>query len=175
MPRYPWLEWAFAYDYSRHYCDSGWATFDYPFARWAEEEGFRLDFLTQYDLHGDPGCLEPYRVAVIVGHDEYWSWQMRDAVDAFVDGGGNVARFAGNFLWQIPLDCAKHLLRLIDQRFAGHEPLDRDRGVDDDHERKSRNISRVVPVAGGSNLSCLRRATTSRRRSSASRSTNRSR
>ena len=104
MPRYPWLEWAFAYDYSRHYCDSGWATYDGPFVRWAETEGYRLDFLTQYDLHADPGCLEPYGVAIIVGHDEYWSWQMRDAVDGFVDGGGNVARFAGNFFWQIRLE-----------------------------------------------------------------------
>ena len=29
---------------------------------------------------------------------------MRDAVDSYVDGGGHVARFAGNFLWQIRLE-----------------------------------------------------------------------
>ena len=28
---------------------------------------------------------------------------MRDRVDAYVDGGGKVARFAGNFLWQTRL------------------------------------------------------------------------
>lgn len=28
---------------------------------------------------------------------------MRDAVDAYVDGDGNVARFAGNFMWQTRL------------------------------------------------------------------------
>lgn len=29
---------------------------------------------------------------------------MRDAVDSYVDGGGNVARFAGNFLWQTRIE-----------------------------------------------------------------------
>ena len=31
---------------------------------------------------------------------------MRDAIDAYVDSGGRVARFAGNFLWQIRLQDA---------------------------------------------------------------------
>lgn len=31
---------------------------------------------------------------------------MRQAVRKFLDGGGNVARFAGNFLWQIRMDIA---------------------------------------------------------------------
>ena len=104
MTRYPWLEWAFAYNYSRHYPDSGWETYDHPFVQWAETEGYRLDFLNQYDLHADPTCLEPYSVAIIVGHDEYWTWEMRDAVDNFVDGGGNIARFAGNFFWQTRME-----------------------------------------------------------------------
>jgi hypothetical protein len=42
--------------------------------------------------------------AIFVGHDEYWSAPMRNAVDAHVAGGGKVARFAGNFLWQIRLE-----------------------------------------------------------------------
>ena len=31
-----------------------------------------------------PGLLDPYRLVLSVGHDEYWSWGMRDAIDAFV-------------------------------------------------------------------------------------------
>jgi hypothetical protein len=104
MPRYPWLEWAFAYDYCRHYCDSGWAQYELPFVEWAEKEGYKFDFLTQYDLQERPGCLEPYSVAILVGHDEYWSWEMRDAVDSFVENGGNIARFAGNLQWQIRVE-----------------------------------------------------------------------
>ena len=104
MPRYPWLEWAFAYDYCRHYADAGWAMYDLPFVEWAEGEGYQFDFLTQYDLHESPDCLDPYRAAVIVGHDEYWTWEMRDTIDQFVNAGGKLARFAGNFLWQIRLE-----------------------------------------------------------------------
>ena len=37
-----------------------------------------------------------------VGHDEYWSWGMRDAVEGFIERGGNVAFFSGNTVyWQV--------------------------------------------------------------------------
>ncbi len=103
-PRYPWLEWAFAYGYSRHCRDAGWATYDRPFARWADSEGFALEFLTQHDLHEDPDCLREYDNAVLVGHDEYWTKEMRDAVDAHVDRGANISRFGANFLWQVRIE-----------------------------------------------------------------------
>ena len=103
-PRYPWLEWAFAYGYSRHFRDAGWATYDRPFAHWAERAGYALEFLTQHALHHDPSCLAPYTNVVLVGHDEYWTAQMRDAIDAHVDRGRNVSRFGANFLWQVRLE-----------------------------------------------------------------------
>ncbi len=43
---------------------------------------------------------------VIVGHDEYWTAEMRDTMDAYIDAGGHVARFGGNFMWQIRLEDA---------------------------------------------------------------------
>jgi hypothetical protein len=63
-----------------------------------------IDVLTQYDLERDSKILEPYSCAAIVGHDEYWSWVMRDTLDAWVDRGGRLARFAGNFMWQVRLE-----------------------------------------------------------------------
>jgi hypothetical protein len=51
-----------------------------------------------------PGLLDRYRCAVIVGHDEYWSWEMRDAVDRFVENGGHLVRLGGNFLLQVRLE-----------------------------------------------------------------------
>ena len=37
-----------------------------------------------------------------VGHDEYWSWGMRDALDAHIAAGGNAAIFSGNTcFWQV--------------------------------------------------------------------------
>jgi hypothetical protein len=103
-PRYEVYEWARLRGYSRHHADAFWATFERPFVVWAEEQGYELDYLTQDDLHRTPGVLDGYACAIFVGHDEYWSWEMRDAVDAFVEGGGRVARFAGNFLWQVRLE-----------------------------------------------------------------------
>ncbi|MFK0270446.1 N,N-dimethylformamidase beta subunit family domain-containing protein [Pseudomonas asiatica] len=103
IPRHEVYEWAHAHGYSRHHADAFWATYERPFTLWAEQHGYALDFLTQWDLHLDPACLDDYSCVVIVGHDEYWSWEMRDAMDAYLERGGNLARFAGNFVWQIRL------------------------------------------------------------------------
>lgn len=103
VPRYDSYEWARFNGYSRHHADAFWATYERHFVVWAERAGYRLDYLTQTDLHQDPHALAGYSCAVVVGHDEYWTWAMRDVVDAFVDGGGGFARFAGNFQWQVRL------------------------------------------------------------------------
>jgi hypothetical protein len=103
-PRYPHMEWAYANGYSKKYMSSGWASFERHFMLWAQREGYELDIISQTDLHYRPELLEGYSCIALVGHDEYWSWEMRDAVDAYVERGGRVARFAGNFMWQIRLE-----------------------------------------------------------------------
>ncbi|MDU8927364.1 DUF6605 domain-containing protein [Alisedimentitalea sp. MJ-SS2] len=104
MVRYPYMEWAYAYGYSKKYASAGWASYERHFARWAEGEGYEFDVIALHDLHTDPDLLKRYACAVFVGHDEYWSAEMRDAVDGYVKGGGKVARFAGNFLWQTRIE-----------------------------------------------------------------------
>jgi len=104
VPLYPVIDFAFAHGYSKWFSNCGWATYERPFVVFAEENGFQLDYATQLDLHSDPDLLSGYRCVVIVGHCEYWSWEMREAIDRFVERGGNVARFAGNFCWQIRLE-----------------------------------------------------------------------
>ncbi|MEV7431407.1 N,N-dimethylformamidase beta subunit family domain-containing protein [Nocardioides sp. NPDC092400] len=103
VPRYDSYEWARFNGYSRHHADAFWATYERSFVVWAEEAGYELDYLTQVDLHQDPTALDGYSCAVVVGHDEYWTWEQRDVVDAFVERGGGFARFAGNFQWQVRL------------------------------------------------------------------------
>ena len=104
IPRYPPIEFAYARGFTKWYANAGWATYERGFATWAERNGYRLDYACQQDLHDDPELLAPYRCVVFIGHDEYWSWEMREAVDRYVDRGGHVARFAGNFFWQIRLE-----------------------------------------------------------------------
>ena len=100
-PRYPHMEFARARGVSKKYASSGWAAFERPFALWCEGQGIALDFATQHDLHR--GMPEGYDRVLIAGHDEYWTWEMRDHLEGFVDAGGQVARFAGNFYWQTRL------------------------------------------------------------------------
>ena len=81
---------------------SGWHNWERRFVEWAETEGFTLDFAIGSDLEFHPEVLEGQRLMLSVGHDEYWSWGMRDSVDAFVEGGGSWAIFSGNTcFWQV--------------------------------------------------------------------------
>ncbi|WP_348640478.1 N,N-dimethylformamidase beta subunit family domain-containing protein, partial [Mesorhizobium sp. M2E.F.Ca.ET.154.01.1.1] len=90
--------------YSKKYASAGWATYDRHFSVWTERNGYRVDMATQHDLHLLPDLLDRYRCAVIVGHDEYWSWEMRDAIDRFVERGGHLVRLGASFLWQVRLE-----------------------------------------------------------------------
>lgn len=102
--RYLHTEWTYANGFSKKYASAGWASYERHFVQWAERQGYTVDVATQHDLHADPDILTKYKCVVFVGHDEYWSWEMRDAVDAYVNNGGHVARFAGNCTWQIRIE-----------------------------------------------------------------------
>lgn len=69
------------------------------FYRWLARRGYRVDYCSNLDLHGRPEILDDYRLLVCAGHDEYWTKEMRDAVETFIAGGGNVAFFCGNTCW----------------------------------------------------------------------------
>jgi hypothetical protein len=84
---------------------AGWFNWERRFVRWAEANGHRIDYLTSLDLHEGPDALDPYRLYLSVGHDEYWSWEMRDTVEGFVGRGGNAAFFSGNTaFWQVRVE-----------------------------------------------------------------------
>ncbi|MEM7272214.1 MAG: N,N-dimethylformamidase beta subunit family domain-containing protein [Actinomycetota bacterium] len=98
------------YQAGNHYplwtASSGWHNWERRFARWAESAGVALDYATNADLDPavwpGPGLLDGRRLLLSVGHDEYWSWGMRDTVDRFVAGGGNLAVLSGNTcFWQV--------------------------------------------------------------------------
>ncbi|TJV20434.1 MAG: hypothetical protein E5Y16_30775, partial [Mesorhizobium sp.] len=103
-PRYPMKEWAFANGFGQYYGAAGWAQFDRHFVVWAEKEGYALDMITQTDLHYRPELLDAYPCVTIVGHDEYWTREMRLSIEAYVKRGGRLARFGANFMWQIRLE-----------------------------------------------------------------------
>jgi hypothetical protein len=54
------------------------------------------------DLEDRPDVLQGFALVVSVGHDEYWSWGMRDTLEDHVAAGGNCAFFSGNSVcWQV--------------------------------------------------------------------------
>ena len=89
-------------DHSYWSCAAGWANWERLFVSWAERNGFAFDYATSLDLATDPSILEPYELYLSVGHDEYWSASMRDAVEGWVESGGFAAFFSGNTaFWQV--------------------------------------------------------------------------
>lgn len=81
---------------------SQFARWELPFIQWAEANGYALDYCVNSDLEFRPDLLKHYKLILSVGHDEYWSSPMRDNLEAFIAGGGNVAFFSGNTCcWQV--------------------------------------------------------------------------
>ena len=84
---------------------AGWAGQERRFVRWAEASGIELGYATNADLEQHPDVLGGCRLLLSVGHDEYWTWGMRDTAEDFVARGGNVAFLSGNTCyWQVRID-----------------------------------------------------------------------
>lgn len=66
---------------------------------WLEQNGYAVEYATTYDLHFHPELLDHYDVAMIVGHSEYWSWDMRQRVKEFLARGGRFISLSGNTMW----------------------------------------------------------------------------
>jgi hypothetical protein len=66
------------------------------FIRWMEKSGYDVTYSTDLDTHTDGSRLLSYRGFVTVGHDEYWSKPMYDAVVSARDAGVNLAFFSAN-------------------------------------------------------------------------------
>ena len=63
---------------------------------WLHTNGYALEYASLVDLHTHPSILDPYQCLLFGPHTEYWSKEMRDQVEAFVQRGGNVMSLSGN-------------------------------------------------------------------------------
>ena len=74
-------------------------------ARWLESGGYDVSYATNVDVDRDPNLLISHKAFLSVGHDEYWSWNMRDNVESARDRGVNLGFFSGNAsYWQVRLE-----------------------------------------------------------------------
>src|SRR5882724_10968741 len=79
----------------------GFLLFDQSFLAWLDQS-YEVDFGANHDLHAEADPLAGYSLFLSLGHDEYWSAEMRDRVESFVEAGGNAAFFSGNTCyWQV--------------------------------------------------------------------------
>jgi hypothetical protein len=72
---------------------------------WLERQGYDLSYMSDIDVHENPGELLNHKAYLSIGQDEYWSKEERDAVVRARDRGVGLAFLAGNDVyWQIRLE-----------------------------------------------------------------------
>jgi len=58
---------------------------------WLERQGYDLSYISDVDLHETPAQLLDHRAYLSLGHDEYWTKEMRDGVEHARDRGVGLA------------------------------------------------------------------------------------
>jgi N,N-dimethylformamidase beta subunit-like, C-terminal len=74
---------------------------EYNLVRYLEREGYDVTYVTDVDTHERP-VADGSLVFLSVGHDEYWSWEMREHVEAARGHGVHLAFLGADACyWQI--------------------------------------------------------------------------
>jgi len=74
---------------------------EYNAVRFLEREGYDLTYVTDIDTH-QRAVAGSARIFLSVGHDEYWSWQMREHVESARNRGVHLAFLGADAcFWQI--------------------------------------------------------------------------
>jgi len=98
-----------------------------PVVALAEKLRLPLEYVTDLDLHEQPGLLRGARAVVTMGHDEYWSLPMRAAVTRARDAGTNVAFLGANAVFRRirlePSPVGPDRLE-VNYKVASEDPLD---------------------------------------------------
>jgi N,N-dimethylformamidase beta subunit-like protein/flagellar hook capping protein FlgD len=90
---------SFKRPYSQNDGQGLFPNWELPFIKWAEAEGYNLEYCVGPDLAQDPALESHYALLLSVGHDEYWSKEMRNTVENRIHSGRNVAFFSANTCW----------------------------------------------------------------------------
>ncbi|HTQ80222.1 MAG TPA: N,N-dimethylformamidase beta subunit family domain-containing protein [Thermoanaerobaculia bacterium] len=69
---------------------------EHPLAFWLEQNGYDVSYVSNLDTHSDLQGLLRAGTWVSVGHDEYWTREMHDHVQAARDAGVNLAFLSAN-------------------------------------------------------------------------------
>ena len=87
---------------TRSLSTAGW---EYNMVRWLERNGYDVTYSTDIDTHSRSDFWKGHRAWLSVGHDEYWSDEMRRHVEGARDQGLGLGFFSANTCyWQIRLE-----------------------------------------------------------------------
>ena len=117
--------------FDRPYEDNGAAEFlgvELPVVKLVERLGLDVSYLTNIDVHRAPELLLRHKAIVSLGHDEYWSKQMRDGTEAARDQGVNLLFLGANAAYrQIRLEPSPlgDLRHQVCYKSASEDPISR--------------------------------------------------
>lgn len=87
--------------------------YDEPIVGWLAGN-LPVEFCTNVDLNADDTLLDNYLLFISLGHDEYWSEEMRDRIELFGSKGGNVLFLGGNTIYRrVDLSSAARIMRRV--------------------------------------------------------------
>ncbi len=93
--------------FNRPYVGQAPAAQDVSVISFLERFGYDVSYATDTDIDSDPQILYHHRLYVAIGHDEYWTKAMRDAVETARDHGLSLAFLGGNDVyWQARYEAA---------------------------------------------------------------------
>ncbi|MBV9228624.1 MAG: hypothetical protein JOZ18_04855, partial [Chloroflexi bacterium] len=70
--------------------------------RWMEQHNYNLSYISDVNLHENPGQLLNHKAFISLGHDEYWTKTMRDGVETARDHGVGLAFMGADAVyWQM--------------------------------------------------------------------------
>ncbi|MEH2191990.1 MAG: N,N-dimethylformamidase beta subunit family domain-containing protein [Nostoc sp.] len=69
---------------------------EYNMVRWLESQSYNVTYTESIQVHTNGQKLLNHKVFLSVGHDEYWSKEMRDAVETARNNGVNLGFFSAN-------------------------------------------------------------------------------
>jgi hypothetical protein len=88
--------------YSAYYGSSQVLVYEVDAIHWLERQGYDLSYISNVDLHENPTQLLTHHAYLSLGHDEYWTKEMRDGVEYARDNGiGSAFLGANASYWQI--------------------------------------------------------------------------
>ncbi|MDA2929913.1 hypothetical protein MYX84_08205 [Acidobacteria bacterium AH-259-O06] len=78
-------------------------TWEFYYVIWVEAQGYKVDYITNFDLYRDRAWAEKYPLFIVLGHNEYWSKEEFDYVEKRIFTEGKDTLFLGANLayWQV--------------------------------------------------------------------------